>query len=110
MGSLGSDPKKNTLLVYGHLDVQPALKEDGWDYEPFVLTKDGDKLYGRGSTDDKGPVLGWLHVIQAFQVSTHWSRMFSEVAFEFFILLRSHDFFLFSYSTFIFKLELFHTI
>jgi len=67
MGSLGSDPKKKTLLVYGHLDVQPALKEDGWDYEPFVLTKDGDKLYGRGSTDDKGPVLGWLHAIQAFQ-------------------------------------------
>ena len=68
MGSLGSDPKKKTLLVYGHLDVQPAAKEDGWDYEPFVLTKDGDKLYGRGSTDDKGPVLGWLHAIQAFQV------------------------------------------
>ena len=39
MGHLGDDPKKNTLLVYGHLDVQPALKEDGWDYEPFVLTK-----------------------------------------------------------------------
>ena len=39
MGHLGSDPKKKTLLVYGHLDVQPALKEDGWDYEPFVLTK-----------------------------------------------------------------------
>lgn len=67
MGNLGSDPKKKTLLVYGHLDVQPALKEDGWDYEPFVLTKVDDKLYGRGSTDDKGPVLGWLHVIQAFQ-------------------------------------------
>ena len=39
MGQLGSDPKKKTLLVYGHLDVQPANKEDGWDYEPFVLTK-----------------------------------------------------------------------
>ena len=37
MGALGSDPQKKTLLVYGHLDVQPALKEDGWDYEPFVV-------------------------------------------------------------------------
>ena len=37
MGQLGSDPKKKTLLVYGHLDVQPAAKEDGWDYEPFVV-------------------------------------------------------------------------
>ena len=30
----------------------------------LVLFRDGDKLYGRGSTDDKGPVLGWLHIIQ----------------------------------------------
>lgn len=54
------DPNKKTLLVYGHLDVQPARKEDGWNTEPFVLTQIDDKLYGRGSTDDKGPVLGWL--------------------------------------------------
>ena len=67
MGELGNDPKKKTLLVYGHLDVQPALVEDGWDYEPFVLTRDNGKLYGRGSTDDKGPVLGWVHVLQAYQ-------------------------------------------
>ncbi|KAJ8985156.1 hypothetical protein NQ317_012808 [Molorchus minor] len=62
-----SDPKKKTVLIYGHLDVQPALLEDGWDSEPFVLTERGDKLYGRGSSDDKGPVLGWLHAIEAFQ-------------------------------------------
>jgi hypothetical protein len=31
MGELGNDPAKKTLLVYGHLDVQPANeKEDGW--------------------------------------------------------------------------------
>ena len=63
------------------MDVQPAAKEDGWDYEPFVLTKDGDKLYGRGSTDDKGPVLGWLHAIQAFQVHTSGSAWKSEMVF-----------------------------
>lgn len=68
-GQLGNDPKKKTVLLYGHLDVQPAAKEDGWDTEPFVLTpsEDGTKLYGRGSTDDKGPVLGWLHAIEAYQ-------------------------------------------
>ncbi|CAG2116484.1 unnamed protein product, partial [Medioppia subpectinata] len=66
LAELGSDAKKKTLCVYGHLDVQPAAKEDGWDTEPFVLTEKDGKLYGRGSTDDKGPVLGWLHVIQAF--------------------------------------------
>ena len=25
--------------MYGHLDVQPAAKSDGWDTEPFVLTE-----------------------------------------------------------------------
>ena len=39
MGELGRDPAKKTLLVYGHLDVQPAAIEDGWDTEPFVMTE-----------------------------------------------------------------------
>ena len=39
MGELGTDPTKKTLLVYGHLDVQPAEKGDGWDTEPWVLTE-----------------------------------------------------------------------
>ncbi|XP_020293550.1 cytosolic non-specific dipeptidase isoform X2 [Pseudomyrmex gracilis] len=67
LGILGSDPKKKTVLVYGHLDVQPALKEDGWDTDPFILTEKDGKLYGRGSTDDKGPVLCWLHTLQAYK-------------------------------------------
>lgn len=62
----GSSPSKRTILVYGHYDVQPALKDDGWATEPFELTVDDkDRMYGRGSTDDKGPVLGWLNSIQA---------------------------------------------
>ena len=67
LGSLGNDPAKKTLLVYGHLDVQPAALEDGWDTEPFVLTEKDGKLYGRGATDDKGPVLGWLIAIRILQ-------------------------------------------
>ncbi|XP_071550810.1 cytosolic non-specific dipeptidase isoform X1 [Panulirus ornatus] len=67
LGQLGTDPKKKTVCVYGHLDVQPALKEDGWDTEPFVLIEKDGKLYGRGSTDDKGPVIGWIHAVEAFQ-------------------------------------------
>lgn len=38
LGELGHDPKKKTVLLYGHLDVQPAAKEDGWDYDPFVVS------------------------------------------------------------------------
>lgn len=56
-----------TVCVYGHLDVQPASIEDGWDTDPFVLTEKDGKLYGRGSTDDKGPALSWLWIIEAYQ-------------------------------------------
>ncbi|XP_070169255.1 cytosolic non-specific dipeptidase [Polyergus mexicanus] len=69
LSDLGSDPKKKTVLLYGHLDVQPALKEDGWDTEPFVLTEKDGKLFGRGSTDDKGPVLCWIHALQAYKAT-----------------------------------------
>lgn len=31
-----------------------------------MLTEKDGKLYGRGATDDKGPVLGWLHAITAY--------------------------------------------
>lgn len=67
MGNLGNDSSKNTICLYGHLDVQPADISDGWDSEPFVLTERNNKLYGRGSTDDKGPVLGWINAIEAYQ-------------------------------------------
>lgn len=42
-----------TLGILGHVDIVPA--GDGWDTDPFnPVIKDG-KLYGRGSSDDKGP-------------------------------------------------------
>ncbi|KAK9461204.1 uncharacterized protein V1516DRAFT_623669 [Lipomyces oligophaga] len=65
LGKFGNDPEKRTILVYGHYDVQPALVEDGWDTEPFKLIEKDDKLIGRGSTDDKGPVIGWVNVLEA---------------------------------------------
>lgn len=66
----GSDKAKRTILVYGHYDVQPALKEDGWNTDPFTLSIDEQgRMYGRGSTDDKGPVLGWLNVLQAHKAA-----------------------------------------
>ncbi|KAI1332690.1 glutamate carboxypeptidase [Xylariaceae sp. FL0255] len=64
----GSDKNKRTILVYGHYDVQPAEKSDGWATEPFTLSVGEDgRMFGRGSTDDKGPVLGWLNAIEAHQ-------------------------------------------
>lgn len=43
LGRLGSDPGKKTVCIYGHLDVQPASIDDGWDTEPFTLVeKEGE--------------------------------------------------------------------
>jgi Cys-Gly metallodipeptidase DUG1 len=53
------------LLQY---DVQPALKSDGWRTDPFTLVEDEQgRLFGRGSTDDKAPIISWLWVVEAYQ-------------------------------------------
>src|SRR6266496_3383666 len=54
------DPKKPTVLVYGHYDVQPPEPLELWHSGPFVpVIKDG-KVYARGSADDKGQF--YMHV------------------------------------------------
>lgn len=61
LGSFPSVPGRPTVTVYNHLDVQPASKEtEPWRTEPFTFTKEGDKYFGRGTTDDKGPALAAL--------------------------------------------------
>ncbi len=45
-----------TVTVYNHLDVQPAEGED-WQTPPFDFVKKGDRYFGRGTTDDKGPAI-----------------------------------------------------
>lgn len=71
LSRFGDDPKKKTLLVYGHYDVQPAALEDGWATEPFKLHVDekNQLMRARGSTDDTGPVVGWLNVVRAYKES-----------------------------------------
>ncbi|XP_048882902.1 cytosolic non-specific dipeptidase-like [Brienomyrus brachyistius] len=64
---IGSDPSKLTVCVYGHVDVQPAKKEDGWATDPYSLTDINGNLYGRGASDNKAPVLAWLHTVEAYQ-------------------------------------------
>lgn len=49
------DPDLPTVLLYGHGDVQFA-HDSQWSegLDPWVLSRDGDRLYGRGSADNKG--------------------------------------------------------
>ncbi len=59
------DPAAPTVLVYGHHDVQPVDPVELWSFAPFepkvVPGPDGDRLLGRGASDDKGQVL--YHVL-----------------------------------------------
>jgi acetylornithine deacetylase/succinyl-diaminopimelate desuccinylase-like protein len=55
-----------TVTVYNHLDVQPASREtEPWETDPFSFTRKGDRYFGRGTTDDKGPALSALWGIRA---------------------------------------------
>jgi succinyl-diaminopimelate desuccinylase len=38
--------------ILAHLDVVPV--SSGWSSDPFVMRREGDRLYGRGTSDDKG--------------------------------------------------------
>ncbi|KAJ2552396.1 hypothetical protein EV175_003328 [Coemansia sp. RSA 1933] len=52
-----------TVFVYGHYDVMPAGDETLWKTRPFEVTGRDGYLYGRGVTDDKGPVLATLFAV-----------------------------------------------
>ena len=60
------DERLPTFIIYGHYDVQPADPLALWDSPPFVLTGRGERLYGRGVSDDKAPLLIPLWVTQAY--------------------------------------------
>lgn len=60
------NPKLPTCLLYGHYDVQPADKKDGWKHDPFSLYLWKDKIYGRGVVDNKGQVL--IHLLTILEL------------------------------------------
>lgn len=58
--------REETVLIYGHYDVQPAEKADGWSGDPFLVRDDGERLYARGIVDNKGQVL--VHIATVFDL------------------------------------------
>jgi len=59
-------PGKVTVLVYGHYDVQPPDPLEKWHSPPFAPTIRDGRLYARGVSDDKGPMLIPVAVASAF--------------------------------------------
>jgi acetylornithine deacetylase/succinyl-diaminopimelate desuccinylase-like protein len=55
-----------TVVVYGHYDVQPPDPLEKWATEPFKPTVREGRLYSRGVSDDKGPMLIPIKVAEAF--------------------------------------------
>jgi acetylornithine deacetylase/succinyl-diaminopimelate desuccinylase-like protein len=59
-------PGRPTALVYGHYDVQPEDPLEKWHSPPFTPTLRDGRLYARGVSDDKGPMLIPIEVARAF--------------------------------------------
>ncbi|PDT14790.1 acetylornithine deacetylase [Rhizobium sp. J15] len=55
-------------VLSGHMDVVPA-REAGWSADPFVLRAEGERLYGRGTSDMKGFLAAALAAVPALTAS-----------------------------------------
>lgn len=63
-GKLEPAEKRKRILFYGHYDVVPADTQEGkWATDPFKLTGTNGYLYGRGVSDNKGPITAALYAV-----------------------------------------------
>ena len=65
-GTPALDSSKPTLLLYTFYDVQPPEPVELWESPPFEPTRRGDRVLGRGISDNKGNIAARLSAIRAF--------------------------------------------
>ncbi len=53
------------IALYAHADVVPVSGE--WKYDPFSATIEDNKMYGRGTSDDKGPAMAAFYALKALK-------------------------------------------
>ncbi|KAK9462035.1 uncharacterized protein V1516DRAFT_673579 [Lipomyces oligophaga] len=70
-----TDNTGTTVLFYGHYDVIAAAAADKWETDPYSLAGINGYLYGRGVSDNKGPILAAIfaaaELFQAKQLKTN---------------------------------------
>jgi acetylornithine deacetylase/succinyl-diaminopimelate desuccinylase-like protein len=54
-----------TVLIYAHFDTQPVDPIELWHHPPFEPFVDGDRIYARGASDDKGNLLVPVAALEA---------------------------------------------
>ncbi|KAK2058293.1 WD domain-containing protein [Colletotrichum caudatum] len=63
-GTLEPAEKRKKILFYGHYDVVPAdTKKSKWETDPFQMKGINGYLYGRGVSDNKGPIMAALYAV-----------------------------------------------
>lgn len=70
MGDWLHAPGRPGILVYGHFDTQPVDPEGSWHHPPFEPYVEGDRIYARGATDDKGNMLIPILACEAYLKTT----------------------------------------
>ena len=60
-----SRPPK-TLMFYNHYDVQPEDPIELWEHDPYEGIVEGDYIYGRGSSDDKGELITRIKAVEYY--------------------------------------------
>ncbi|XP_037102158.1 N-fatty-acyl-amino acid synthase/hydrolase PM20D1.2-like isoform X2 [Syngnathus acus] len=60
----GSQPDLAPYLLLAHIDVVPATESDGWLAPPFSAQERDGFIYGRGTIDDKGSLMGILQALE----------------------------------------------
>lgn len=63
-GNSSISNQRKKILFYGHYDVVSAANEKGkWITDPFTMAGINDYLYGRGTSDNKGPIMAAIYAV-----------------------------------------------